>query len=682
MKIKLLFRYALYIAVCLYSVSAFSEEFAPPPYNVIDQNYVNVASGYVSPSLTDLSIGGDLGLTHTISSTSSQFVNLDSDKGTLGFVDNYQGGLYTAYHSSSRESRCINVVHDISCEFRVLRAFGGGYSQDFEINSTNGTYTPLSDARYSLEVQQGRGYVLTAPDGTEILYGPTSITTPYTDPFGYARFAMREIIKPNGFIISISRLDGGTDTRNDLTLPLASVTTNTGFQLKYVRDLSVNNDTLPPEKQNTNVIFEPLIPVNADYWATYNPHKIIGINRRYVYCNPDLTQSCSQSDWPTATYVWPNGMPKAMYIGESIFKVIDASGGETEYHHTAFDTDISPFNGEPISTNTNGIYTTPRISAIKPANATEPVVYFDYENNTAVGGSDWSGTWFNVTGEGVLKEATRGNERWTYSVGDRAVGGPGPNSLFYHYNQSFGHNAISKAYTNSDYKKGVMYYVETRDSIHRLGENLENRLWQIDHKQGGGTTTFKYDDHSSYVSDYSSPRGNLVETNNNGSKTIATYESACDASNKKYCNKVATLQDPEGNITSYTYHPESGQLATVTSPANEQGLIAQTRYHYKKYFARYKKNSNSLTTETRGIWLLDYESHCANSNYVNDSCVDSDEVITRYEYEPYNLFKVGIKVTAKNELGNTVTRVSCIKYDKFGNIIGELSPRAGNLTCL
>ena len=74
-----------------------SEELPPPKYETIDRYGVNVATGKVSVSNNDISIGGSLGLSHTISTYSSDFANYGSDFD--GYNESFRGGVMKVIHT-------------------------------------------------------------------------------------------------------------------------------------------------------------------------------------------------------------------------------------------------------------------------------------------------------------------------------------------------------------------------------------------------------------------------------------------------------------------------------------------------------------------------------------------------------------------------------------------------------
>ena len=89
----------LYLAVLinlmfLNRLEAAKTEFSPPSYSSLNRHSVNMATGQLQMSLVDVQIGGDLGLTHKLSSYGSEFANYLGER-FYGFQDNYRGGVYS-----------------------------------------------------------------------------------------------------------------------------------------------------------------------------------------------------------------------------------------------------------------------------------------------------------------------------------------------------------------------------------------------------------------------------------------------------------------------------------------------------------------------------------------------------------------------------------------------------------
>ncbi len=167
-------------------------------------------------------------------------------------------------------------------------------------------------------------------------------------------------------------------------------------------------------------------------------------------------------------------------------------------------------------------------------------------------------------------------------------------------------------------------------------------------------------------------RGNLTKLTKGGTVMTAEYPPTCTASTRRYCNKPIWTSDGKGNKTHYTYHPDSGELLSITYPPDKAGKVAQTRYGYEQKQARH-----FYTPLLTPIWLKTSESFCADSNYSN-GCAGGDEVITRYEYNHDNLFMTGMTVYSQKD--NKTLR-TCYEYDDYGNRIGETQPKANLSSC-
>lgn len=183
------------------------------------------------------------------------------------------------------------------------------------------------------------------------------------------------------------------------------------------------------------------------------------------------------------------------------------------------------------------------------------------------------------------------------------------------------------------------------------------------------TTDLKYD-----------ARGNLItKIENNITTATAEYPASCDALNRKYCNQAIWISDAKGNKTEYTYHPESGQVATITYPANKRGIRAQTRYTYAQKSANYFVAPLSKTQSASPIWLKVSESYCTDGPVSsNGDCALNDEVVTNFEYEHDNLLMTGMTVTSQKD--NKTLR-TCYGYDIYGNRISETQPSANLTSC-
>ncbi|GLX78743.1 hypothetical protein tinsulaeT_20830 [Thalassotalea insulae] len=610
-----------------------SEELPPPKYETIDRYGVNVSNGKVSVSQNDISIGGNLGLSHTISSYTSNFVNYDGE--FEGYNDNFRGGVMRVKHTDNPPAQE---------DFYVMRAFGDGSSIDFIING-DGTYTGLQNELATLEQAEDNTFTLTKADGTVITY------TPYGGSDENARGYMSKIVKPNGFTIKIHK------NSSSISAGIESVTTNTGFQLKYLYEMHER----PLESSKQSATNNPLIPADSLNWSLMHPKYIKAINNAVEYCDPVAVDCALNSNWPKVTYDWPDGMPRAMYIGDSVFTVTDAMNRVTEYHHKAIDEVIYSSSGEVI-VGTPGESYVPRIVRVKDATSNVISMNYDYKNVARWVNGDPIGH-FERKESAQLTKAWVGDDVANYSHGQNW--GTGGMAIS---NRGGGHQPIHVVAFNTMFN--VPVYIETWQSKINLIPNYENKFINSSNRDGSELIVYGYDDRGNINKLTKTPTG----TELSAIVTEADFDVEC--SNRKTCNQANWIKDGNGNQTDYTYHPESGQIASITLPANEQGVRPQTRYTYTEKFATYKVNSDASEQSPDGIWLLTAEKYCQNSNYTGSACTGNDEIVIGYEYTTSNLLLKGKTITADGK-----TLRTCYSYDNYGNRIGETKPKAGLTTC-
>jgi hypothetical protein len=649
MMIYLKNKQALPAALCVAWAAASSVSAMPggelpiPKYQVMDEFGVNLASGQVSASVETVSIGGEMGLTHTISAHTNKF----SIKGNDGYHDGFSGSL--VQHSLGRVVRIgssyVYPPDDEAAEIHVLRISALGESEDFKL-MRNGewdfwsysrhdmydpdvTFEALRDTRHTLTRESG-GFKWTKPDGTEVY-----VTNMHAN----------RVVYPNGFAI-------------DINYPY-SVTTNTGFQLKYhyVQDHSPNQSYDDPSIGN--------IPPEARFeWSVSNPRHVYAINNAVEWCTPTERAMCDlQYDWPRATFTWPEGMPRAIYVQPTIFRVGHPDGSETTFRFMPQDLTLrdpqDPMSGQVLEDYQRGAYIAPRLVAVKPATSRSETVHYEYENHFEY-----------ITSNGVTLPRLGTEATWV-GITKRAEGVNG--SQAYQRNRTREGTAAPMAMLGSKMRIVTGEFAATLGRVEIHGDQTV----YFEDDQRGFVERVRHLNGPDKTYDYDS-RNNLIKVTlpvNEGAEVTwqADYPDQC--TNRKTCNKPTWVQDAKGHRTYYTYHPQSGQLATVTYPPNEEGLVAQTRYRYEQKHA-YRKDAHGNRVRTADpIWLKVEESYCANSNY-SEGCVNNDEVVTRYDYNHDNLLITGKTVTADGE-----TLRTCFGYDVYGNRISETQPKANLATC-
>jgi len=602
-------------------------DLAPPKVQLVDDFGVNVHSGQVQSSLDTVAIGGAMGLSHSI----SNFTNNFSISGYRGYQDKfYAKGRVTDLDLRPSTYKNVMRVHDISgsADFELIV---GGVPVNFGTGAvSNYSYRALGDTRNLLE-QRSDGVYWTKPDGTVVQF--TSGAIGYPDQIGL----MKQIKYPNGFTIDV-------DYANK------RVTTNTGFALKYIHQYDPADATLEPAK--AVIRYDNTVPsVDPQTWAARNPKYIQAINNSVENC---LTSNCVKS-WPKAEFKWPAGMPRAIFLGDSTFKVTNAIGAVTEYYFRSFDLAYSGANlveGYQPYKNYS-----PRLIGIKPAGATDKVYQYTYKNVFQTQNSSEFTTWVLLSSDaGQVQTAKRYNDSAGYSIGDSFQIGDIQNT-------SSGY--IQQVLPKLDQFPGAINKVTTKEGSWSYEVSYRNFVESYD-PYFGPTESYYYD-----------ARGNLSKVTKNGTWTSADYPTSCTEATLKYCNQPNWTSDAKNNKTYYTYHPESGQVATVTYPANKNGLIAQTRYEYESKQAYYYTVAGSKAYGSP-IWLKTAEKYCTNSNYVGSSCTGNDEVVVRFEYNNDNLFMTGKTVFSQKD--NKTLR-TCYEYDSYGNKIGETQPNANLTSC-
>lgn len=636
----------------LQALSVSPEEFGEPHYSIVDNNNINMASGLLYYRLNDLSIGsGELSLSHHITINSNSASNLESY--LSGYKDKFRGGIRRTIHTSESSRR-----------FEVIQVADHEGSYDFIINN-NGEFEGVSGSLNRLTVAQNRRhFILTKKNGTRVyFYSRTEIPNFLAENYS-AYASMVKIEEPNGFIIDIYKSGTGIGDR------ITSVNTNNGLQLKYIYE--VHNRPLDVSKRNATS--DPQILADSLNWSNQFPDRIIALNNAVESC-PIEGNTCNYTGvWPEVKYQWPDGMPRAMYIGESTFKVIDAYGTTTEFIHTAIDKE----EGHPYNPAGFGRYFLPKITKVKDNKGFE--INYEYKNIWNFVDNYLAPIYsIGFGSELPLKSATKSNVTTGYNFGDVGVN---PGSITLH--AGGGYKIIdSVKLTANTYlyigkaRLSVPFHVSSWGQETFLDKDFENKIHRIENKLNGVPTDYYYDS-----------KGRLITVDVDGLLQRITYPYSytfCD--NYKICHKVASvsswhLQGHSSNSIFYQYNPNSGGVSSITYPANSENKIEKYNYIYTQYYARYKNPSGSIVTSTTPIWLISSKHFCKNSNMNGTNCTGNDKVTITYEYgsgsSGNNLFLLGEKFAAQDE---TTTWTTCYKYDRYGNQIEVSKPKSGITNC-
>jgi len=632
-----------------YSASCYAQQGSTaipvPEYTTLDALGVNVFGNSVAPTINTLSIGGGMGLSHSITVQGNIF-SVYSDE--HGFRDKFAGDIRSTNLGKKQGSTYDFWVLTVSAmgeSAQFVELCNGKFTGSLPANSCTPTYyEAIRDKRNTLTLKYDQGpqtgpsglhVVWTKPDGTEVYYTAGSLSMATTGGF-------YKIIYPNGFTINV--------------LSSITVQTNTGFQLKYnyVYDFRAVDST-----KNYLEYYGYASAISTTWWMV-NPKSITAINNAYEYCDGSQRAPCTNlaNNWSTVTFDWPGGMPRAFFLGKSTFRVTSPTGAIAEFNYEAQDAKVA---SEPANTNV-----APRLMSIKPFGALKPTVSFVYSKPYHDGGGNAA---YSLPAEPWILDSATGIAGSSSYASAPLYGGT-------NYK---GYDLL--VYTNDTYFPLLTKFIDKRSGreitfVETRGANL------VDQDDYTSTWSKKY----TYYSD------NNVQTVTDkatGTLSAGGYE-ACTDLNRKTCNQPAWVSN-NGKVTNYTYHKLSGQVETVTLPANKNGKRAQTRYEYTPLQATFL--SAAGTTTGTSIYLKTAEKYCMNSNFngagdgnsvFSGACElgANDEVVTRYEYDiTKNLHLKGKTVTAVNTFNVPTVKRTCYQYDIYGNLIGETQPNANPASC-
>lgn len=531
-----------------------------------------------------------------------------------------------------------------------------GHRSQVFLNGTNG-YTPLNEDGATLIQLADNSYIYQAGDGVKWVQKDN------------------QIIYPNGFTVTIHREEVDSYVNQFGTrVPrsrIQSVTTNTGLQLKY----DYRADTFPS------------YPCDFPFTDTYCRNeqsefhfasKITAINNVHEYCDPKANSCNLSQTWPSANFGWP--LAKDMFAlhghgaetAKAVFTITDPEGVTTQYTHERFgirDPDGRQVEGlVGTADNVHSVWKhVSRVTKVKeytsPSAFTTEYTYKDYIQ-AFPGGQQ--GKIIRKVKNQLVETARMNDDTYTYNFNS-------PDTPHRKAGSSIGPRGTHAATLATFGVVDVRQEIRTPDATVRFNEasgiNEAQRLTQF-----GKQTLYEYDS-----------RGNMTKRTqvaSDGTKNIverAGYATTC--TNLKVCNQPLWVEDANGNRTDYRYHTESGQVASITKPANRVGIRAKTQYTYSPYYAYFKDASGNPVRAESPVWLLFRETSCTNSTLNGGDCSTStDKVVVEYDYgkygEPKNLWPLGKSITA-----NGKTQRTCYEYNAYGFLIGQTEPNANLASC-
>lgn len=639
---------------------------APPSPEFVDKFGVNLQTGQLSRRLNTVSIGGELGLSHSV----ELYTDLWSD-GYKGFIDGFAGSAKSTRISNNVVQILTNANGDVTAIrdtgtyqstftlMRVMRVYGPAGTQDFLVyqngvvnNDTSATtgyiYKPVGDIRHSLtESADKKTLTWITPEGIESTYERFENSGVQSAGAGAK---LKEVTYPNGFKVRVY---------------YEGVSTNTGFMLKY-----------------------QLYPQGL----SRTPGQIVALNLANQYCAVDAL-TCNTNGWPTVSFTWPNGTPEVfrqpgLPLSSYLVKMT-TDAGVTDIQYQPENICIKEGGGEDANCAAlplGGTKWYPRLRSIRTPDSNIPNYQYTYKNKgqffSGTGSTDtgfgWIYTYWSLlaTSGQIVSATLNGTDTKSYS---------GPTTNSYNANVTWGNDETWV--TSSQYELNVVESVTHKKSgtysYHKDARHFVEKYYPV---PGRGPDLHYY---------YDGPRGNINKINtinSSGGETLFQefgYSTTCDY--PKTCNKPLWVKDARGNVTNYDYDPQGrfGGPIKITAPADKNGKRAATIYNYEPKYAYYKLNSEAIAQDSAPVWMLTSEHTCRTSDATSTGCAagNLDMVKTAYYYGPQstaqanNLLLRGKSIVAEGSSGALETRVWCYEYNKYGKLIGETLPK-GNSTTL
>jgi YD repeat-containing protein len=605
---------------------------AKPKVSLIDDNYVSMISGKDHFTIPALKLGD-------VSYTPYSFNGEHFQQG--GLIDENYGYIVmcSANFGTNYAGTPECAVHDGT----AMQVVYGQERETFHL--VNGQYSPDSGDG-SAFVDNGSTCTWIKSDGTRIVY--------------VAYHTQGNPLCLSNNIASITYLDGriatyyyygAFSTQTEAWSPILSITTNTGYMLKY------NYPGTPAFGSQTSVV---------------------AFNRAFEACDPAAVSCTLTGSWPTATLSWQNKTVSPCDNFPSL------GTGYNSCNHYIFT--IQSATHEDYVFELDSYF---RVISYQPPGATSPVYNYTLCSNhvggamtNCFGDTYWPGN-PNEFDPGPLlwdlvSSVTRNGQVWTYGAFFTPGGNPPQGySMWQHTVTSpLGTQmaATGNATPGTEFEWGpiesVSQYDGTSDHYYR---SVQNQLAYVQ-MPSGLTKSYSY---------YGPAVSQITQTPIAGSGLSSIVESASYLTtciNLVACFKPIAVTDANGNETDYTYDPTHGGVLTETDPA-VNGVRPQIRRTDVQRNAGYLNASGVMTRDPNPVWLLATQSYCRTGAASGAGCaIANDEVVTTYDYGPdsgpNNLLLRGETVTGDGQSLRT-----CYGHDHQGNKIWETSPNANPASC-
>lgn len=607
-----------------------------PIVDVVDENYVSVLSGKAQFTIPAVALGDVSYVPYSYNGQhfakgglmDHNYGNIELCQGVLPSAGGYAGAFTCAIGGASALG--IQAVHG---EERATFSYG-----------SNG-YSPYSGDG-SAFVDEGSTCTWTKRDGTKVVYVAYHESG---NPVCRSN-NISHIIHPDGRIATYHYY-GSFSTATGSRSPILSITTNSGYMLKY------NYPSTPDFGDHTSVT---------------------AINRAFETCDPAAVSCALSEAWPTATVTFQD---KMMPTSDSFPPLSPTYNG---FRHYLFTIEEASHRRHVFELDSYF-----RVISYQPPGATSPQYTYKLCSNlvnlglrNCFGRTHWNqNSDVDVTPLyfDQVESVTRNGQSWEFQASFSVAQLP--------YNSGWTRWALDprgghrEATGNSTPGTETIYggpteSIKMRDgTVIGFGYSVANPPTSVLTPRGINTA-YAYDS-----------RGNLKTVTRNPAPNTgepiliqsAGYPETC--ANRVKCNKPDYVTDANLQTSNFDYDPVHGGVLKVTSPA-VNGIRPETRYAYLPRHAWYRNASGAMTRDANSIWVLATESFCRTgaAGATSGCALPGDEVVTTYEYGP-DSGPNNLLVRGKSIAADGVVLRTCYGHDKKGNKISESSPNANPSSC-
>ena len=648
-------RFALFAAAMLYAASGAAAQtvLAPPPEKMmVSPGGVDMRSGRYAYSKTDVSIGGDSGL--SLTRTMNQQVLAHTPP----------------FGSFSHNFDIMLTIKSISVEARIMTDWPGGPDTQAEVAGGGLSATFLSQgltAGYDLSSRAGYArltysapdnkrenpaaiYTFQTSDGTKAVFRPLGSN----DCSARARCAyVSQLTRADGTVLNFDydSLGTGNSTR------LRSVTSSRGYALVLEYDGTFVAKACVLNLATTTKPAGNVCPAGAAA-ATYSYDVGGGTTRLHSVTDPDQATWTFVNGQGTIGFVKPgqatpwltNGFGNQPVNDDGLTAEVVGSQSFADGQSYTYSYNLSPDVPNHVPALAGGSFTDAQ------TNVTSVIYDFPIKPGTGPGDpcqtSPCSPTNVNPDGSSTIV--------YQVTPGPVTVTDPLGRSVHFDYCDPYAAANFAPAYHNR--------CVVAPDAVSSTDPDGIQTFYSWDFQSRNLLATRQV---AIAIAGQATPQ-DITRS--------ATYD--CQPSTIAYCSKPLSVTDARQNVASYTYSPQHGGILTETMPA-VNGVTAQKRYSYVQRTAWVSNGAGGFVAAAAPVWLLAQESHCKAGNPAASGtgcALAGDEVITAYDYGPDSgpntLLLRGIVV----DPGGLNLR-TCYAYDAVGNKISETKPRALLASC-